>query len=175
MRSPREFRQLRRIGCFALSAIGCLSADVTAGTAGGSVASTAVVLPICRSLTIAPLAFGNYDPAAADTTASAVFTVQCSTATPVSIALDRGSTSGGSIAARRLGDGRGNTLDYQLYTAMSRTSVWGDGSAGSAVITASGQGLDSTMQFTVHGVIPRGQSQAVPGQYSDSVTITLTY
>lgn len=175
MRSPDDRHQQRLAGYLAIVSIGCLSIDVTAGTAGGAVASTAVVLPICRSLTIAPLAFGNYDPAAADTIASAVFTVQCSTATPISIALNRGSTSGNSISARRLGDGRGNTLDYQLYTASSRTTVWGDGSAGSAVVTASGQGLNSTMQFTVHGVIPRGQSQAVPGQYNDSVTITLTY
>jgi spore coat protein U-like protein len=93
----------------------------------------------------------------------------------VSVSLDRGTTAGSSISARRLADGRGNTLDYQLYTSVTRSTVWGDGTAGSATVVASGLGLASTMQFVVHGVIPAGQSTAVPGQYTDSITITLTY
>lgn len=159
----------------AILAMAAITGDAQGATAGGSVTSTATVLPICRSLTIAPLAFGNYDPTAANTTASATFTVQCSRATPVTVALDRGATTDSSIAARRLSDGRGNTLGYQLYSSADRTSVWGDGSAGSLAVTATGLGLETIMQFTVYGEIPAGQSLAVPGQYTDSITITLTY
>lgn len=155
--------------------VGSLFADASAATAGGAVTSTATVLPACRALTISPLAFGDYHPAGADIAASASFSVQCSASTPVSVSLDNGTTAGSSIAARRLADGRGNTLNYQLYTSASRSAVWGDGTAGSTAVVASGLGLASTMQFVVHGLIPAGQSTAVPGQYTDSVTITLTY
>lgn len=158
------------------SIIACTAlADARAATAGGTVTSTATVLPTCRALTIAPLAFGEYQPAGNDSVATASISVQCSASTPVSVSLDRGTTAGSSIAARRLADGRGNTLDYQLYTSVTRSTVWGDGTAGSATVVASGLGLASTMQFVVHGVIPAGQSTAVPGQYTDSITITLTY
>lgn len=164
-----------RYSCLIFVIVFSVLADAQAATAGGAVTSTATVLPTCRALTIAPLAFGDYQPAGVESVASTSFTVQCSASTPVSVSLDRGTTAGASIVARRLADGRGNTLSYQLYTSVGRSTVWGDGTAGSAVVVASGLGLASTMQFVVYGVIPASQSTAVPGLYTDSITITLTY
>lgn len=148
---------------------------VVGGSTTSIVTSTATVLPTCRALTVQPMSFGSYNFAAVDTVASATFTVQCSASASISVALDRGVSAGSSITSRRMSDGRGNTLSYQLYTAADRLNIWGDGSAGSTTITALGRGLDSTLLFTVYGVIPAGQSTAVPGQYSDTITITLTY
>lgn len=140
-----------------------------------AVTSTASVLPACRALAVGAMSFGSYNLTTVDTVASATFTVQCSDSASISVALDRGVSAGSSINSRRMSDGRGNTLSYQLYTAADRLSIWGDGSAGNTTVTALGRGLDSTLLFTVYGVIPAGQSSVVPGQYSDTITITLTY
>lgn len=116
------------------------------------------------------VAFGDYDPTA-NSDATGGVTVQCTKGTAWSISMDDGSvtTAGRQMKHATLAD----ELNYQLYSDASRTSVWGTGSGGSAV---TGTAADSSAQnLTVYGRIPSGQNTASVGNYSDTITVELSF
>ncbi len=117
---------------------------------------------------------GSINPASASVPldATASITVQCSSTTPYTVALDAGANAGGAanFTARAIKNGS-NTLGYQLYTDSGRSQVWGNGVSSS---TVAGTGTGSNQTLTVYGRLP-SLSGAVPGTYSDTVTITITY
>jgi len=92
--------------------------------------------------------------------------VDCSAATAYTVSL---STGFGSYAARTMKNGP-NQLGYNLYTDASRTVIWGDGTAGTAMVSSSG----TTANHTVYGRIPSLQNVNV-GSYSDTITVTLVF
>lgn len=59
-----------------------------------------------------------------------------------------------------------------LFTDADRTTAWGDGTGGTAVI---GTGTGAEQVKTVYAAIPTGQRGASLGDYSDALTVTLTY
>ncbi len=63
-------------------------------------------------------------------------------------------------------------LSYNLYTDATHTMIWGDGTGGST--TVSGTADQSGTEHTIYGRVP-WQPQAVPGSYSDSIVITISY
>ncbi|KCZ59657.1 hypothetical protein HY30_13710 [Hyphomonas chukchiensis] len=65
-----------------------------------------------------------------------------------------------------------NTLSYNLYTNSGYGTVWGDGTGGSSDVTGTGSG--SVQDLTVYGRMPAGQGEPA-GDYSDTVTATITY
>lgn len=87
------------------------------------------------------------------------------------MSLNAGTTSGGTIAARLMTDSS-NTLSYNLYTDVTYTTVWGDGTGGSSPVAGTGSG--SLQSLTVYGRVPSGQGEPT-GSYSDTVTATITY
>ncbi|MBD3828778.1 MAG: spore coat protein U domain-containing protein [Stenotrophomonas sp.] len=126
------------------------------------------------------VAFGTYPPfSASPTDSTGTVTVTC---TPLlagllvsyTIALSTGSS--GNYASRSMSSGV-STLQYQLYTDSARSTVWGDGSAGTATISDSYL-LDllvpKTRNYTVYGRIPALQP-ASPGAYGDTIMVTVTY
>ena len=90
-----------------------------------------------------------------------------------SVALNAGTHAGGpaNFTARAMASGS-NSLGYQLYLDSGRSSVWGDGTGSSA--TSSGTGTGSTQTIPIYGRIP-SLSGIVPGTYTDTVTVTVTY
>ena len=64
------------------------------------------------------------------------------------------------------------TIGYQLYLDSGRATVWGNGTAGSSPVAGTGTG--SNQSLTIYGRLP-SLSGAVPGNYSDTVTITISY
>jgi spore coat protein U-like protein len=83
----------------------------------------------------------------------------------------------GNTGARRLNSGA-HTLAYGLYTDAARSTAWGDSSGGAILIDSivlDVLGLAPVRQHTVYGRIPAGPTGAVPGSYTDTVTLTLTY
>jgi spore coat protein U-like protein len=143
----------------------------------------ALCLPALCScgLTTTNVAFGSYNPLAfgnTDTTGSV--RVQCGGVAglliPFNIAISAG--GGGSYAGRRMSSG-GNHLSYNLYTDASYTSIWGDGSGASQIVSAGVTldvaGLSPAQIFWVYGRIPGRQLTAVPGSYADTINVTLTY
>ncbi|HEX4153247.1 MAG TPA: spore coat U domain-containing protein [Steroidobacteraceae bacterium] len=123
-------------------------------------------LPSCSVNTLSVL-FGTYDTLSGlNVDAVGNVTVTCTAADSYSIALSSGN---GSFAARQLQSGAG-LLYYNLYTDTSRTSVWGDGSGGTAFVPGSG----TTGSFPVYGRIP-GRQNVAAGTYGDTITVTLTF
>lgn len=133
-----------------------------------------------------PLAFGNYaSPGGAQTDSTATVTVTCTPdylllacKTDYTVSLSAG-TSGG-FSPRQLASGA-NRLNYNLYTSAARTTVWGDGSGGSAKVNGSITTsllalvcLAGSNNHTVYGRIPAAQN-AAGGVYSDTITVTVTY
>lgn len=129
---------------------------------------TATVAASC-SVSAADVAFGTYDPTLGNT-AQATITANCTPATDYSIALDFGGAA--DVNSRVMDGPNSNTLSYQLYQDLARTTVWGTGADVNNDITTTGTGLD--VSHIVYGSLPSGQNVEA-GSYTDTITVTLTY
>ncbi len=116
-----------------------------------------------------PIQFGSYDVFSASvTTSTGSITVSCTPdGTPYTIAIQRGF---GTIAQRKMRLSGGIAqLNYNIYTDPTYTTIWGDGTGTSAMI--SGQ---TNATVTAYGEVTAGQD--VPaGSYSDTLTILVSY
>lgn len=152
-----------------------LSPIALAATATGTLSVTASVANSCTVGTGSnSLAFGAYTGAVNNTNGS--FQVTCTVGGTYSTALNVGSGSGASFVTGRVltNPTPAGTLLYNIYTTAGRTTVWGDGSGATAVVPGTGTGAVQTI--TVFGQIPAGQTTTVtPGNYTDTVTITVTF
>ena len=161
----------------ALLASGLLLAALPgqAATATASISVTATFISSC-TVSGGTINFGSaIDPtsAAVPIDASTNLTVICSNTTPYSVALNAGTNAGGASAfsARAVKNGA-STLGYQLYSDVLHTVVWGDGTSTST--TSPGVGTGSNQSMTVYGRLP-SVTGAIPGTYTDAVTVTVTY
>jgi len=96
--------------------------------------------------------------------------VLCTNTTPYNIGLDAGATSGATTTTRLMANGA-TTIQYQLFTNSGHTTNWGN-IVGTDTVAATGSG--STQTYTVYGLVPV-QTAVAPGNYSDTVTVTVTY
>lgn len=125
----------------------------------------------CSATTLG-VAFGGYDPfSGASVDSTGTVTVTCLVINSYSVALSRGSS--GSYSPRTLVSG-GNALDYNLFLNSSRSTIWGDGTGGTGVISGSIGLLLLPNNHTIYGRIPGGQNPAA-GSYADTITVTVTY
>jgi len=119
---------------------------------------------------------GNYDPlsstarAGTGTLGFVCTTGVLSTGDNFTISLSTGS---GTYATRTLKNGS-NTLTYNLYTTVAHTTVWGNGTAGTATVTTHYAQGSSTVNVIVYGLIPALQN-VVAGSYTDSIIATVTF
>ena len=87
--------------------------------------------------------------------------------------------SSGTFAPRRL-RASAALLGYNLWSDPARSSIWGNGSAGTVIVTGLlkvGPGVGNEVRSNVHpiyGRIPALQD-AAEGDYLDSIVATLTY
>jgi len=149
-----------------LSLCGAALADDTA-----NLAVSATVNPTCK-LTAGPtLSFGVVSPLA-NTDVQADITWVCTSGFNTSIKLGSGS---GTIANRTMHAGA-SALAYQLYTDATRTTVFGDGTAGSSTVAVSGTGYASPANVTVYGRVLAAAAGAAPvGSYTDTVLVTIVF
>lgn len=113
------------------------------------------------------VAFGDYDTLSGQVLDGAgSISVSCSPSASYILEL---STGGGSYAQRQLA-GTVSVLNYNLYTSVSRTVVWGDGSAGTATVGGDGENAI----HNVYGRIFAGQNVPV-GSYGDSIVVTVIF
>ena len=164
---------LRAAALFA--SVATAAAGAHAATATANLGVTATVISSCI-VSGGTINFGSaIDPTIASVPldASTSLTVQCTSTTPYSVALNAGVNAGGSanFSARKIKNGL-QTLGYQLYADTLHTVVWGDGTSLSAVTPGLGNG--SNQSLTVYGRLP-SLAGAVPGTYTDTVTVTVTY
>jgi len=152
-----------------------ISGAANAATATTSFSVTATVLKTC-SATSSALAFGSYTPGAGALTGSTAVNVKCTNGTAFTVALNAGTTTGGAITQRLMANGA-NTLQYNLFTTSAYTTVFGDGTGGSSTQGGTGSGLGSSVAVNVYGQLPDNTTNqnAVPGNYTDTITATVTY
>jgi len=158
------------------AAAGVLVATLSAAPAISSTTTTTIAVSATSlsSCVVAatPLAFGSYSAATSSPNdATSTVTATCTSGTPYTLALDAGTTSGSTIAARGMTNGT-DTMHYNLYTTSARSTVWGDGTSSTVTQGATSAGLPAV--YTVYGRVPANQYVST-GAYSDLVTVTLTY
>ena len=148
--------------------------EAGAATATNSLSSQTTVTTACN-VSGSTLSFGTtINPiGAVPIDASSTLTVECTNSTTFTLSLNAGINAGGftNFSQRKLKNGS-YTLSYQLYTDSGRTTVWGDGTGGSS--TYGGTGTGNLQTVYLYGRLPT-LTGAVPGTYTDTVTVTITY
>ncbi len=103
-------------------------------------------------------------------TTSAIFTVTCSRSTYVTIAFSTGQS--GTYFPRYMKAGGTNQLDYNIYGDTNHTEVIGNGLNGTYYYVGTvGPGGGYA---TYYGLVPASQN-VIPGNYSDTITVTVTF
>ncbi len=106
---------------------------------------------------------------AVSTSGNGTIELRCTPGTTAKITLNAG-LYGSDVNNRKMKLNTGAaTLNYQLYTAADRLTVW-DNTIGISVNFTS----DITRSFPIYARIPV-QSTPQSGQYSDQVTVTISY
>ena len=163
---------MKRIGIRGALLILALSLFVGIGSAAqvSDTLSVSANVPVVCSLSTSPVNFGNYS--AIDTYANGSVHVTCNIGISYTVSLSTGIS--GTYTPRTLASfGYYDTLNYNLYTSAAYTTIWGDATGVTGVISDTGNGSAQTQ--TVYGWIPAGQAAQANGTYSDSVTVTVTY
>lgn len=146
-----------------------------AGTsyAASTTSTFAVQVAITATCTInsaSTLNFGTQGVLGTNVDQTSTLQVTCTNTTPYNIGLDAGTGSGATVATRKLTSG-GATVNYSLYSDSGRTTVWG---TTIATDTVAGTGNGAAQSYTVYGRIPT-QTTPAPGNYADTITVTVTY
>jgi spore coat protein U-like protein len=157
-------------------AAGVIAAGVAqAATTTTTFAVTATVQATC-SATATALPFGAYTPGAGALSNNSTISVKCTKNTPYTVALNAGTTTGGAFTQRLMASGA-NTLQYNLYTSAAFTTVFGDGTGSTQTSAGTGAGIATANTLTVFGQLPDSATNqaAIPGSYSDTITVTVSY
>jgi spore coat protein U-like protein len=127
------------------------------------------------------LAFGVYAPTLGtpnDSVATITVTCQATVSLLVGYTITLGGGNSGNPAARSMPlSGGGGGMNYQVYSDLLRTQVWGDGGNGTAGV-ADGYLISVIAPYiktySAFGRIPALQN-AKAGSYADSLLVTITY
>jgi spore coat protein U-like protein len=153
-----------------------LGGPVHAATRSANLSVSASVAANC-TITTTPLNFGGYDPVEANSATpldgTGAVNIACTKGSVTPISLDLGLNASGTT--RRMTDGSGAYLQYELYSDSGRTTVWGDGGPGhGAKYTPAAAPSKAQRSFTVYGRVPADQDVAA-GSYGDTVQATVEF
>jgi len=129
----------------------------------------------CR-VTTTGVNFGAYDvfvAAPCDTAGTVTVACDSALATDVTISIGPSPTSGGFRPRQMRHASQADRMNYNLFTAPSMVTVWGDGSAGTSTVLLNKVNRNRPVTTTIYGRIPPGQNVSV-GAYLDAVTVTIT-
>jgi len=158
-----------------------IAAGIFASTAAPSATTTtkisvgATLVDQCL-ISATSLTFQPYTPGGGAVTGTSTVTLRCTNGAIYAVGLSAGSTAGATMSQRLLASAS-NTLQYNLYTSNAHTTVWGDGSSGSAVVAGYSSGFATPIALTVYGQVPDSAANktAPPGTYSDTIVVVLSY
>ena len=163
-----------------LSAITCwvtiLGTQSHADTGTSTMSVSTTVRHAC-SIDTTPMAFGTYDGVVANASsalnATATVISTCTSGAAALITMNAGNSAGSGsddVPVRRMTSEAGDYLVYQVYSDVSRETVWGN--TVPTGVALAGTGLPQS--HIVYGSIP--SAQMVPeGDYSDQIVVTITY
>lgn len=163
-------------------------ASCTAGPSGANGSSTfaltvsATVINNCSVSATAVNFGGGVGVLTSTLTAAGTITAVCTNNDGYTIALNKGTTSGASLADRQMAGSGSAVVHYQLFTPTTITSsggsgcnyttVWGDATSGTSLVSGTGTGV--AQNFTVCGQV-QAQTTPAPNTYSDTILVTVTY
>ncbi|EEY78501.1 spore Coat Protein U domain protein [Acinetobacter calcoaceticus RUH2202] len=164
------------------------SRTVCEGNSGGgwdsgntTITANYVVPSLCQLDSTSNVDFGNINDIGStsrDYTAQGAVNTTCNNGTPYSIYLGDGNNriAGGF---RRMTNGSSLYIPYQLYQNSTYSTVW-DIAGGVTAVGGSGgvskTGSGSAQSTNVYGKIPQGTTiSTTPGNYSDTIVVTVTY
>ncbi len=121
------------------------------------------------SVELSPVTFGVVDLTSRSRGTGEVV-VRCDVAGSFAVAIANG--RGGKGSRQMTGPG-GAKLDYRLFSDSGRSISWGDGAAEGQPVVGSSDGSNPE-RLTIYGAVP-AQSGIPPGEYLDSVEVTLSF
>lgn len=117
--------------------------------------------------------FGNYDVLlASPTDSTGSITVTCDKTDQVIISIGA-SPNSGVFNPRQMISASLETLNYNLYTDSTYTSIWGDGTGGTSTLTVRAV-KNKPEVSTVYGRIPPEQDISAD-TYGETLTVTITW
>lgn len=145
----------------------------SAGTTTGSLQISAQVVDDCV-ITSATMPFGSYDPVLTNFSSAVLATgeidLKCTNGDSYTVTGDTGLHAANAVnTTRALAGPSSNFLDYDLFTDNTYSTVW------NASDPINGVGTGSAQAVSVYGRIPAQQTSGIAGNYSDTVTATITY
>jgi spore coat protein U-like protein len=138
-------------------------------TYAGNTLWSATVLANC-TVSASGVNFGASGSINTNVDATGTVSVQCTNATPYSVALNGGNAGAGDPTQRKMSKGT-ETITYGLYQNPARSLPWGSASGGN---TVGGTGSGASQALTVYGRVA-SQATPSPGTYTDTVVVTVTY
>lgn len=142
--------------------------------------TTASVQATTCTASLSDLNFGSVDPFSGNVDVTGTVTYGCTKPVAelltllvlICINIGDGSQGDGTLSPRRMNDGSGNYLNFNLYSDIARTVIWGHSShAFPAVEVTDTFGLLATTSIggtrQIYGRIPAGQTTLVPGSYTN--------
>lgn len=151
-----------------------ISKPAFAGTATANLNVSATVPASC-TISTNPVSFGNYTTTVfADVTANGSVTTTCTKGSTATITLGQGANaepgSTDDAPIRKLSDGSGGFLGYNLYKGASLNTEWGNTPGTGVPITGTGTSVNGI----IYGKIRAGQNVSA-GSYTDTVVATVTF
>ena len=164
---------------------------IAAGLVGGSVGFTLPAFALAKTSNLLVKAsignacvvstdeinFNTYDPnASTDTVAVGKIKTTCTAGAGGTIKIGKGTNGTGTNDAptRRMATGTGENvkyLSYDVFTDDARLKQWNHTDANSAALAGTG----GEVAINVYGKIPKGQTAAIAGDYTDTLVVTVNY
>ncbi|SAK39858.1 secreted pili protein involved in motility and biofilm formation [Caballeronia temeraria] len=124
------------------------------------------------SISANPLDFGSTGVLDKNVDQNSSLSVTCTKGTPYNVALDAGTATGSTIAARTMTNAAGDTsVSFNVYSDVARTQVWGN-TTGTDTVAGTGNG--GAQVIPVYGRVP-SQDTPAPGAYSSTITATVVF
>jgi spore coat protein U-like protein len=127
-------------------------------------------------ITATQLDFGPYQPHVANATVpldgQSEITVTCTNGGNWVVGLDQGQFPSATVTTRQMAGPSGSSLQYALFSDAARSVNWGN-TVG--VDTVSGLGTGGPEILIVYGRVAAGQTSAIAGGYTDTITATITF
>jgi len=159
------------IGMLALA--GMLAGDAFAAQAQDQFQVQAQVNANCL-VTANNLTFSTPYDGVTDNDSTTTVDVKCTKNTAYTVQANAGATTGSTLLARLMNFST-DYMQYNLYTDLGHTTIWGDTTDGTVVFSGTGAGMGTTQSYTVYGRIPAGQN-LMPGTYTETaITVTVIY
>lgn len=143
----------------------------------------ALCLGCSCSVTSPSLAFGEYKPLSSSPTyATSTLTLNCFSTLglftiPYNISFSTGNSS--NFNPRQMKKNAIDTLNYNLYKDAAYSQILGNGANATSTINGELALLkllqSEKIDFPIYGKIPANQFTVPAGNYTDTVTITVTY